>query len=315
MSKKDFFRTYNSFLAFVSNIKYELVLICPFIKLDALKVVLEKVPEKIRVVIIARWRISDLVLGSSDLEVYTYLRSRKSKFFINQDIHLKVLIKDKKDILLGSANITKSGLGLVNKSNIEVVTKEKMDEIDIREINKILKNSIEVDDGLFKHISKRVKEFESIKKMIDIEEKNMRICDDDISNKASKNILVADFPFSKSPTAFINGYLKKKFDSPEIRHDMILFNLTENETSSDLKTRVKREFLSSDAFSWQKSSIKEETLFGKYCYILHETLMDDPKPFRKQIKELVSNMFTWTEEFSTIFKIKQHRHTCSISRK
>jgi len=65
---------------------------------------------------------------------------------------------------------------------------------------------------------------------------------------------------------------------------------------------LKQAFLKSNAYLWQQEYMKSNVLFGKYSELLHGALVDDPRPYRKQVKELVANMFNWTKEYSDEFK-------------
>ncbi len=313
MVELKFFKVYTSFFNFLDNLKNELIIICPYIKINALKKILEKVPKKIKVIIIARWRLEDLVMGSSDLEIYNYLKTLNYKFYINKNIHLKILVKDKKELIIGSANITNSGLGFIKDSNIEAVSINNLNEEYLFDILKILKLSTPVDDNIFNFISEKIKEFDGIKNLLRSELKKMDYYDKNIEKK-EKNILVADFPFCDSPKIFLDNYKNKKFEFPEMIHDMLLFNLSKNESLLNLKSKLKISFLSSDSFMWQNSIIKNEMLFGEYSSILHDSLMDDPKPYRKRVKELVNIMFKWSNEFSLKFKIKKYSHSHSLCR-
>ena len=50
----------------VSNAKTRLIIVCPFIKKRALISVLEKLDANVKVTVVVRWRLSDLVLGASE---------------------------------------------------------------------------------------------------------------------------------------------------------------------------------------------------------------------------------------------------------
>ncbi|MFH1824600.1 MAG: phospholipase D-like domain-containing protein [Candidatus Firestonebacteria bacterium] len=315
MSKLDFFKTYKSFFNFISNVESELIIICPFIKIAALKKIIENVPLKVKIIIIVRWKIFDIVSGVSDLEIYNYLKKRNYNLYVNNDIHLKVLVKDKREILLGSANITNSGLGLIKDSNIEAISMDHLTFEDLSNVIKILKTSIKVTDETFKKICENVDNFNDIKDQLIMNSNKINACDKNIFVKKSENILVTDFPFSNSPDEFLKNVLKKRFNLPEVEHDMALFGLDEKEPKSNLRNKLKRHFIFSDAFLWQSSIIENETLFGKYSHILHNALMDDPKPYRKRVKELVLNMFNWTQEFSSDYIINKYKHSNSISKK
>lgn len=313
MTKHKYFRTYSSFFDFLKDLKSELILISPFIKIGALKELLKDIPKYIKVIIVCRWRISDIVLGVSDLEIYDYIKNRNGNLFINKDIHLKVLMKDKNEIIIGSANITGSGLGFNEKSNIEAITIDDVNDNDILNVMKIIKKSVLMDEILFDKFLNEVSKYNDIKKSMKKHMNKMNSFDKIIFK--TKNLLVSDFPFFISPKKFIENYKKKSFKSGEMKHDLKLFKLSKNENINEIYDVLRNRFLKSDVFEWQKSIIKDKILFGKYSKILHDTLTDDPRPYRKKVKELVRNMFKWTIEFSDDFEIEEYKHTCSLCKK
>lgn len=315
MPKMEFFRIYSSLSDFLSDVESELIILCPFIKKSALETVLGELSENIKLTVVVRWRIEDIVFGSSDLEIYPLLKKLNHKLYINRDIHLKVLVKDKKEIFLGSANITGSGLGLIKNPNIEAVSISDLEEGSLYEIFKILKSSVIVDDELFANISDTVSKYGDIKNLLEMEKKKMKRQDEKNMGKKGINVVVADFPFCHSPKIFIDNYLNLRYGLPELKHDMRLFNIPKGESENTLEKKLSLSFLASNAYCWQNQIVKDEISFGKYSSLLHDVLMDDPKPFRKRVKELVNNMFNWTRYYSKEYGVKKLKHTHVLYRK
>ncbi|MDO8565662.1 MAG: hypothetical protein Q7S04_00560 [Candidatus Moranbacteria bacterium] len=311
MSDLYFRKTYSEFVEFVSNTNDELIILCPYIKLEPLKLLLEKVKPGIKVIVVARWKISDLVFGSSDIEVFEYLKSLNHSFYINNKIHLKVIIKDKRNILIGSANITGSGLGLFDSSNIEAIAIESLDEKYLPSVYSILRESIEVDDVLVNTISEKLEGFQNVREEKDKITAELGELEKQIFIKKKKGILVYDFPFTGSPAVLLKAINEKDINDT-VQHDLQVLKLTTREINLSL---LREAFLTSDAYIWQEQNIPEEALFGKYSELLHNALIDDPKPYRKQVKELVVNMFVWTSELSDDYVIKKYNHTQSLVRR
>ncbi|MFC1454763.1 phospholipase D-like domain-containing protein [Candidatus Undinarchaeota archaeon] len=314
MPNFDFFKVYPSLFKFLEDVNHELIIICPYIKIKALKRVLAKINPSVKVIVVVRWQLSDILFGSSDLEIYPYLKKLGHELFVNNSIHLKVLIKDKNFLFLGSANITDSGLGFSKKSNIEGICTDSLDFNNMNKLNNIFKSSVKVDDTFYKKISTAAEELKDLKNILDSTSQKMKKFDSEINKKKAENVLVYDFPFYDSPEEFLNDFKNQKFDSLKMKHDLTLFNLKITEDYVAVREKLKSSFLSSSAYSWQNSIITDSILFGKYSSVLHDALIDEPKPYRKTVKELVNNMFNWTEVFSDEFKIKKHRHTHSLVR-
>jgi hypothetical protein len=100
-----------------ANAKRELLLVAPFIKVQAFEKVLERVDvESLHVV--TRWKPIEILRGVSDLEVYELVRDHGGKVSLRQDLHAKYFRADAR-VFVGSANLTSRGLGWSQNSNLE----------------------------------------------------------------------------------------------------------------------------------------------------------------------------------------------------
>lgn len=311
MSTLHFRKTYEDFFEFASTASGELVILSPYIKLDSLRQLLGGVRKDVKVIVVARWRIGDLVFGSSDIEVYKYLKSLGHSFYINREIHLKVIVKDKKEILLGSANITGSGLGLFERSNIEAVAIDALDEKYLPEIYSIVRESVLVDDELLNKINQELESHLDLKKERSELEAKWESIEKTIFKKTKKYVLVHDFILTTSPEACLKAVELKDFNESVV-HDLRILGLKKESVTLD---SLKDAFLTSVPYIWQKENIRDEVLFGKYSEILHNSVVDNPRPYRKLIKELVANMFSWTEYFSDDYLVKKYNRTKSLIQK
>ena len=75
--------------------------------------------------VVTTWKLKDLLLGASSLEVYDFCRANDAYLFLNARLHLKTILRDYGCVLTGSANITHSGLGLIAGSNYETLVEVK----------------------------------------------------------------------------------------------------------------------------------------------------------------------------------------------
>jgi len=62
--------------------------------------------------VFVRWATKDLILGSSDLEIYPYLTEKGITLFRNSRLHLKAHLDEYKNCFLTSANICSRALNL-----------------------------------------------------------------------------------------------------------------------------------------------------------------------------------------------------------
>jgi hypothetical protein len=141
MRKKEvLFRSLGEHLAGVAQEATEEVLLAaPYIKKGALKRILSSVSDDCSVRIVTCWNLQEIAVGASDLEIWELLRRRRQcSLELCPSMHAKYYRFD--DIcIVGSANLTGAGLGLREKSNLELLahfspsaTKEFEEEIDDR---------------------------------------------------------------------------------------------------------------------------------------------------------------------------------------
>lgn len=99
--------------------KREACLIAPFVKVGALRRVLDSVPAELSLRLITRWRPEEIASGVSDLEVFELLRDRPhSELRLCHELHAKVYRFDDR-VAAGSANLTDAGLGWSAAPNLE----------------------------------------------------------------------------------------------------------------------------------------------------------------------------------------------------
>ena len=126
----------------------DVVLAAPYIKEDALRRVLEVTPRMTSLVCVTRWSASDLAIGVSDITTRELVIGRDGTFRLHPTLHAKYFRFDNKS-LVGSANLTNPGLGLGDKSNLEILTRPS-DAFDSSEFERsLLVNSRIVSDAEF----------------------------------------------------------------------------------------------------------------------------------------------------------------------
>ena len=97
------------------------VLAAPYIKEDSLRRLLDAAPRIESLTCVTRWSPSDLAAGASDAAVRGLVVSRGGSFLLHPTLHAKYYRFDDV-VLIGSANITASGLGLAPNPNLEILS-------------------------------------------------------------------------------------------------------------------------------------------------------------------------------------------------
>lgn len=107
----------------------EVVVIAPFIKVDALRSLLEVIPAGSQLRCVTRWLPKDIAAGVSDPEILDLLEIRGNfNLFLVDRLHAKLYINGNR-CLAGSANVTLAGLGdRGDYSNIEILVETTNDD-------------------------------------------------------------------------------------------------------------------------------------------------------------------------------------------
>ena len=91
-------------------------------------------------------------------------------------------------------------------------------------------------------------------------------------------------------------YISNK-DNEDTIHDKVLLNIYYNDNFSVVE--LKSNFVNLDLYKWFIKQIKNKEnrsfSFGELSALIHNSLFDDPKPYRKQIKILQSHFIKFLE--------------------
>lgn len=115
--------TLNAWLSFLERCAAaeDVVLAAPYIKLDALAHALESVNPGASVACYTRWSPLDIATGASDVACRSLVKDRGGSFRLHGSLHAKYYRADS-HVLIGSANLTQSGMGSSKSANLEVLT-------------------------------------------------------------------------------------------------------------------------------------------------------------------------------------------------
>ena len=112
----------------------------------------------------------------------------------------------------------------------------------------------------------------------------------------SVGIMDSYFPnadFFVEPERFDRHLEKLKYDK-NIKHDLELFGLDKNKID---KNKIRQGFSESKVYKWLINLLKKqknrEIYFGNLSSIIHNSLLDDPRPYRKNVKDLQINLYNF----------------------
>lgn len=256
------------------NLTQSIHIVSAFCKQDIIQYIEQKIPHVVKdKKLLVRFTLSDILSGATDLELYKFCKDHNWKLFIKFDLHAKTYIFDNKKCILGSANATNKGFGLTKNYNTEISCLSTLDEEDLEKINALFVNSLELNDKIYALMENDLKHCN--KKKIETIAWNKKILDQMPKNVVS--LFVDDLPqssYKERNTSFLSDY---------------------KITNTDLNTQ----FIHSNAFRWLLQTLQNkkdhEIYFGELTAILHDVIINEPKPYRKDIKILLQNLLNWIQ--------------------
>jgi len=275
----------------LKNCKDEIIVCSAFITMKGIEWFYNNLQnKKINCRVISRWDRGDLLSKVSDIEVYNFCKKMGWSFEIIENLHAKFYLMDQKDLISGSLNLTAKGFGLVPISNKEFGNYFEAIDEDLININIFLEDAIKITDEIFDEYKKYLEENKDfvIQKLPELPEKIKNL-----KEKKLTKLWVHDFLFNE-PEKLFNNFNE---NTEDLIHDKSLLNINSQDDLS-LET-IKLNFINLDLYKWFIKQIKNKNnksfSFGELSELIHNSLFDDPKPYRKEIKNLQANFFKFLE--------------------
>ena len=221
--------------------------------------------------LLVRFRLEDLLKGSTDFEILQYGLDRGWKVYVRFDLHAKTYIVDNKRGLVGSANVTNSGFNLGKSGNMEMAAFVDIEEKDIKKIENLFKDAVPVTEDL---LLKMKQQFDAVNKN-----------EESISQRWDKAIMNL---FKPCVETLFSYELPDEFELKKGEYFSFL-----DETFDGNKVKMKEIFSSSNCYLWLIDTLKNNNgcmYFGKLSESLHIAVVSDPKPYRKDIKIMLMNL-------------------------
>jgi hypothetical protein len=276
-----------------------------FLKKDALHELTKTIslsPKSMTVV--ARWQKGDLLSGASDLEAYEFCRERGWAFGVDLSFHGKLYMFDRSQIFLGSANLTNSGLSLFTQGNKEFGTMLDAASTDLDKLDRFLQEDVAwIDDHVYALICDEMIKTDPAEVSVGSWPASIRAL---LANEV-RYLWVTDLLFCAPQTL-----LDSSLSNEEVLHDLSILSLAgQQPTLVSLKAAFRR----TRVFSWICSVLRchDSLNFGGMSANLHNALLDDPRPYRRQVKEFVAVLFAWFELMDDDFLIERYTRTSSVA--
>lgn len=270
----------------LESIKHELEnandsvrIITAYCKLDSIKKLAFSISERVedkRIMI--RFRLDDLLKKSTDFDVLKYCLDTEWQVFLHFNLHAKTYVVDDKRVIVGSANLTGRGLTGDN-GNSEIATLSEIEEKDLKKIEAMFNEAIPVDEVI---LGKLKDQYENIK-------------GDESSDNLQWSSEIIDM-FDHKVNSLFSYELPNKPEFGE--SDYIDFLDIDGSVESKI---IKDCLRKSKVYNWLINEVKKnngEIYFGNLSAALHDALVEDPKPYRKDVKVLLSNLLSLIEQWN-----------------
>lgn len=299
------------YLIEINSVSSFSIVFSPYIKLEALKKI--NASNSIQKIVVA-WHKEDLLKGVSDHEVFIYCKENNIELYRNPRIHLKVLWDGDQRIVLGSANITQSGLGLSENANHELSVQLKYVSDEVKAyLKSIVSASQLITDTIYKQILQQ------------LESDDMpysRISDFEFTEEIEDYFLMSQLPQSYSPE-YLLSVMKSQSGISELDRMCL---------ESDLKTykvvyRSDEQFLADlsnlflmHPFVKKFSKYIEEVgslRYGGAVEWIQANCKNVPTPRRLEIKKdgVVNILYRWLCYFDPTFEVTRPNHSEIIRKK
>jgi hypothetical protein len=276
---------------YISN-SQGLFIFSPYIKLETLKSLIDG-QGNVKAVFV-RWETKDLILGSSDLEIYPYLKAKGITLYRNSRLHLKAYLDEYKNCFLTSANISSRALNLPLYPNYNYEIGTIVENLGIEDrlyFSIIESDSILITDNIYKQLNEQLTEKK--KEFPDEEEFHFKF------EAPDKDFLISSLPMTYSIETLYRIYEDKEFVN-ELELNCVLHDLAIYKIPLGLPSKAFREKLTEAFFSHRfvKGFLKNlestgEIYFGTAKDWVHKNCTDVPTPRKFEITENIQILYRW----------------------
>ena len=263
--------------------------------------------------IVVRWEIRDLHQKASDLKLYNYCKENDIALYRNTRIHLKCLINEKEQVLLGSANITGRGIGeQANIFNFELNSFHKITDFsDVLYLEKIVSKSEYVTEELFQEIKKKLESLEDFKKQEE-EYKKVHV---ETERRESDYFLISELPMFKN-VAFLHEAANnlESLDTQSkkcVIHDLATYDLDPSQSPEEFYSKLRLTFNNHPFIIGLKNEVKKDSRhsmgYGNIVEWIKKNTTTVPTPISWKMKEeqVVNIFFEWLCYFNKDYVVER----------
>lgn len=276
---------------YISN-SQALYIFSPYIKLETLKNLIDD-NEKVKAIFV-RWETKDLILGSSDLEIYPFLKSKGIVLYRNPRLHLKAYLDDYRNCFLTSANISSRALNLPSHLNYNYEIGTIVENLDINDrlyFSIIESDSVLITDSIYKQLSEQL--VEKKQEFPNEEEFTLEF------EAPDKDFLISALPMTYSIETLYRIYEDREFINDIelncVLHDLAIYKIPLGLSSLEFRQKLSDAFFSHNFIKafLNNLGISGEIYFGSAKEWIHKNCTDVPTPRRWEITENIQILYRW----------------------
>ena len=240
------------------------------------------IPNSCKVSLVSSLTVADLISGASDLSAVEDAIVKGWSVFALPRLHAKVYLIDDSKVFVGSSNFTANGLKLYGTGNIEGTVELEATQSHLEFVLNILNQSVQVDLSTLKKMEAFLK------------------CIDQVKMNNDQQDWPDDF-FAKKKGLWVHDlfwYAPEDLFKADNSHDRELLSLV-GQSATEISNCFKR----TKVYSWLlrnlESSKDAELYFGELSAKLHSALLDDPGPYRRNVKEYLSELLAYCSIYAS----------------
>ena len=278
-------------------------IISAYLKCNAIEKLMDGLEQSNRVKILVRWQVNDILSGASDIESYEFAMKNGWPFYARQDLHAKAYRFGSDSIFMGSPNLTSRGFSLLSdKGNAEIIVKVEANNENINELSILFDQAVLITNKLFDDI-KAYLDGKATVTTTSSDNSNWPITRAEMNCSPGNcaRLLVSEC-FMSNGSWMIRDNLSINEITPNIAHDLSLLAITADLPLLDCRKIATSENLKrTKIFRWLERTLiklpQKEMYFGQATALLQDALLDDPRPYRSEVKDLLANLFAWIGVF------------------
>ena len=231
--------------------------------------------------LLVRFLPGDIASGATDFTLYERCKTLGWQMYVSFDLHAKTYVFDQKRCIVGSANLTRKGIGIDVTGNFELSAAVSIEEGDMAKIDQMFLTALPMTDVLYEEMSKELNALAN-----QASKKGALYWGDRIMGQYHRDIAALfshEFPMLENCERWEDSTVCDALGLP--------FPADRKEICQALKW--------SRAYMWLKAEIiatpEHELYFGELSAKLHNVMVNDPKPYRKDIKYMLSSLLSMVE--------------------